>query len=85
MYFLKAVLWFMVSMPIIVLFFQEHGLNLTEVSVAAIYLLSFISTIRDSFDILPIFWKKKSIVFSTILSFFGYLIFSLYDGFYALV
>ena len=41
MYFLKAVLWFMVSMPIIVLFFQEHGLTLTEVMLLqSIYSLS---------------------------------------------
>ena len=30
---LKAVMWFMVAMPIIVLFFQEHGLSLSEVMI----------------------------------------------------
>ena len=31
MYYLKAIQWFMVAMPIIVLFFQEHDLSLTQV------------------------------------------------------
>ena len=84
MYFLKAVLWFMVSMPIIVLFFQEHGLTLTEVMLLqSIYSLSLALFEIPSGYIADIFGRKKSIVFSTILSFFGYLIFSLYDGFYA--
>ena len=33
MYFLKAIIWFMVSMPIIVIFFQEHGLSLSQVMI----------------------------------------------------
>ena len=41
MHLLQAVLWFMVAMPIIVLFFQEHGLSLTEVmTLQAIYSFS---------------------------------------------
>ena len=31
MYLLKGIMWFMVAMPIIVLFFQEHDLSLAEV------------------------------------------------------
>ena len=33
LYLLKGFLWFMVSMPIIVLFFQENGLTLMEVMI----------------------------------------------------
>ncbi len=84
MYLLKAVLWFMVAMPIIVLFFQEHGLTLTEVMVLqAIYSLSVALFEIPSGYIADIFGRKQTIVFSTVFSFIGYLVFSFYGGFYA--
>ena len=84
MYFLKGTVWFMVSMPIIVLFFKEHGLNLTEIMVLqSIYSLSVALFEIPSGYVADIFGRKKSIVFSTILSFIGYLIFSVYSGFFA--
>ena len=33
LYIIKGIMWFMVAMPIIVLFFQENGLNLQEVMI----------------------------------------------------
>ncbi len=84
MYLLKAVLWFMVAMPIIVLFFQEHGLTLTEVMILqAIYSLSVALFEIPSGYIADIFGRKQTIVFSTIFSFIGFLVFSFYGGFYA--
>lgn len=84
MYLLKAVLWFMVAMPIIVLFFQEHGLSLTEVMLLqGIYSLSVALFEIPSGYIADIFGRKQTIVFSTIFSFIGYLVFSFYGGFYA--
>ena len=84
MYLLKAVLWFMVAMPIIVLFFQEHGLSLTEVMLLqAIYSLSVALFEIPSGYIADIFGRKQTIVFSTIFSFIGFLVFSFYGGFYA--
>ena len=84
MYLLKAVLWFMVAMPIIVLFFQEHGLSLTEVMILqSIYSLSVALFEIPSGYIADIFGRKQTIVFSTIFSFIGFLVFSFYGGFYA--
>ena len=83
MYLLKAVLWFMVAMPIIVLFFQEHGLSLTEVMILqAIYSLSVALFEIPSGYIADIFGRKQTIVFSTIFSFIGFLVFSFFGGFY---
>ena len=84
MYLLKGVLWFMVSMPIIVLFFQEHGLSLTQVMfLQAIYSLSVAVFEIPSGYIADLFGRKNTIVISTVFSFIGYLIFSFYGGFFA--
>ena len=84
MYLLKAVLWFMVAMPIIVLFFQEHGLTLTEVMILqSIYSFSVALFEIPSGYIADIFGRKKTIVLSTIFTFIGFLVFSFFGGFYA--
>ena len=83
MYLLKGVLWFMVSMPIIVLFFQSHGLSLTEIMLLqSAYSLSLALFEIPSGYIADSFGRKNSIVIGTILTFIGYLIFSFYYGFY---
>ena len=84
MYLLKAVLWFMVAMPIIVLFFQEHGLTLTEVMILqSIYSFSVALFEIPSGFIADVFGRKRTIVLSTIFTFIGFLVFSFFGGFYA--
>ena len=84
MYLLKGVLWFMVAMPIIVLFFQEHGLTLTEVMILqSIYSFSVALFEIPSGFIADIFGRKRTIVLSTIFTFIGFLVFSFFSGFYA--
>lgn len=86
MHLLKGVMWFMVSMPIIILFFQEHGLSLTEIMILqAIYSFSVAVLEIPSGYIADIFGRKQTIILSTIFSFLGFLIFSFYEGFYAFV
>jgi len=83
MYLLKSVLWFMVAMPIIVLFFQEHGLTLTEVMILqSIYSFSVALFEIPSGFIADIFGRKRTIVLSTIFTFIGFLVFSFFGGFY---
>ncbi len=83
MYVLKAIMWFMVAMPIIVLFFQEHGLTLTEVMILqAIYSISVALFEIPSGYMADIFGRKKTIILSTIFCFSGYLIFSNFSDFY---
>ena len=82
LYLLKGFLWFMVSMPIIVLFFQENGLTLMEVMILqSVYSLTVAITEIPSGYIADYFGRKNSIILSTIFIFIGYLIFSNYSGF----
>ena len=74
----------MVAMPIIVLFFQEHGLTLTEVMILqSIYSFSVALFEIPSGFIADIFGRKRTIVLSTIFTFIGFLVFSFFGGFYA--
>lgn len=73
----------MVSMPVIVLFFQEHGLSLTQIMLLqAIYSLSVALFEIPSGYIADIFGRKKTIILSSIFSFIGYIVFSFYGGLY---
>ena len=83
LYMLKSVTWFMVAMPIIILFFQENNFSLTEIMLLqALYSFSVAIFEIPSGYIADIFGRKKSIVISTILSFTGYLLFCFNDTFY---
>ena len=83
MYFLKGVLWFMLSMPIIVLFFQEHGLSLTEImTLQAIYSFTVALFEIPSGYLADFFGRRTCIILSSIFSFLGYLFFCFYSGFY---
>ena len=83
MYFLKGVLWFMLSMPIIILFFKENGLSLTEImTLQAVYSLTVALFEVPSGYLADMFGRKSCIVFSTIFSFVGFLFFCFFSGFY---
>ena len=82
LYLIKGFLWFMVAMPIIVLFFQENGLTLMEVMLLqSVYSLTVAITEIPSGYFADYFGRKNSIILSTSFMFIGYLIFSNYSGF----
>ena len=82
LYLLRGFLWFMVSMPIIVLFFQENGLTLMEVMILqSVYSFTIAVTEIPSGYIADYFGRKNSLIFGTILTFCGYLIFSNFSSF----
>ena len=86
MYLLKAVTWFMVAMPIIVLFFKEHNLTLFEVMILqAVYSVSVALFEIPSGYIADVFGRKNTIILSTIFSFLGFMIFSNYSYFYVFI
>ena len=59
LYLLRGFLWFMVSMPIIVLFFQENGLTLMEVMILQSVYSFTIALLKSHQDILQIILGGK--------------------------
>jgi len=82
MYLLKAVKWFMIVMPIIVLFFEKHGLSLTQIMILqATYSFTVAVLEIPSGFFADIYGRRLSLFFGSILTFIGYLIFSFFSGF----
>ena len=82
LYLLRGFLWFMVAMPIIVLFFQENGLTLMEVMILqSVYSFTVAITEIPSGYLADYFGRKNSLIISTVLTFCGYLIFSNFSSF----
>jgi MFS family permease len=82
MYLFKAVTWFMIVMPIIVLFFEEHGLSLTQIMILqAIYSLSVALFEIPSGFFADIYGRRLSLFYGSIFIFSGNLIFSFFSGF----
>ena len=82
MYFLKGVNCFMIVMPIIVIFFQENDLTITEIMILqAVYSLTIAMLEIPSGFLADSFGRRNSIFISTVFSFIGYIILSTYVGF----
>ena len=82
MYFLKGVTWFMVAMPVIVVFFQENDLSTTEIMILqAVYSLTIAILEIPSGFFADSYGRRNSILISTLFSFIGYIILSTYTGF----
>jgi MFS family permease len=82
MYLLKGVTWFMVAMPIIVIFFHENDLSTTEIMILqAVYSLTIAILEIPSGFFADSYGRKNSILISTFFSFIGYILLSTYSGF----
>jgi len=78
LYIIKGLRWFLVTMPIIIVFFQNVGLSLFEIMI----LQSIYSIIVASMEIPSGFFadtlgRKKSLIIGAILSFIGFSIISI--------
>ena len=77
LYFIKSLRWFLLVMPIIVLFFQENGLSMQQ-----ILLLQSIFSISVIFFEIPsgyfsdVIGRRTTIIIACILGFAGYLVYS---------
>ena len=78
---INGIRWFMLLMPIIVLFFEESGLNLTQILILpAIYSFTIALLEIPSGFFSDSFGRKNSIILSTIFYSLGYLLFSFSIG-----
>ena len=77
LYIIKALRWFLLAMPIAVIFFQDNGLSLSEVmTLQGIYSLTIAIMEIPSGFLADRFGRKQTLVFGTFFSFFGFLIIS---------
>jgi len=80
---IKGLLWFMVVMPVIVLFFQDNGLSLQEIMfLTASYSLSVALMEIPSGYAADQIGRKKTLVLGCVLAFLGFGLFSLSYSFW---
>ena len=87
LFVIKGSLWFMIIMPIIVLFFQDNGLSLFQImTLQASYSLSLSLMEIPSGYAADIIGRKKTLILGCILAFIGFSLFSVsYDFWWFLV
>lgn len=82
LYLIKIAKWFMLFMPIVVLFYEENGLELRHVVILqAIYSVSIVALEIPSGYLADAWGRKYTLVLGSILGFFGFLTYSFSYGF----
>ena len=83
LFVIKGALWFMIIMPVIVLFFQDNGLNLQEIMILqACYSLSVGLMEIPSGYAADVLGRRKTLILGCILAFIGFSIFSISYNFW---
>ena len=83
LFVIKGALWFMIIMPIIVLFFQDNGLSLQEIMILqACYSLSLGLMEIPSGYAADVLGRRKTLILGCILAFIGFSIFSISYNFW---
>ncbi len=83
LYAIKTAKWFMLYMPIIVLFYQENGLTLRDVlTLQAIYSIAVIILEIPSGYAADVWGRKNTIILGSILGTIGFAVYSFTSGFY---
>lgn len=83
LYIIKVSKWFMLIMPIVVLFYNAHGLNMQQVfTLQTIYSLSIVVWEIPSGYAADVIGRKRSLLIGSVLGCVGYLIYSVTFGFW---
>ena len=83
LYVIKGLKWFMIVMPIVVIFFQENGLSLQEVMILQGMYSFMVATMEiPSGYLADVFGRKNTLILGGIFCFFGFLIISLSFSFW---
>lgn len=82
LYILKVSHWFMLTMPIVVLFYKDNGLDMSQVFILqAIFSISIVALEIPSGYFADVLGRKNSIIAGSLLGFIGFFIYSLSYGF----
>ena len=84
LYLVKLSKWFSLVMPIIVLFYEKHGLGLHDVFILkSVYSVAAVTLEIPSGYLSDVWGRKKCLVSGCILFFIGYLVYSFTSSFTA--
>ncbi len=82
LYIIKIAKWFMLFMPIVVLFYKDNGLEMRHIFILqAIYSIAIVALEIPSGYLADVLGRKITLVLGTILGFFGFLTYSFSYGF----
>jgi len=82
LYLIKIAKWFMLFMPIVVLFYEDNGLEMRHIFLLqAIYSISIVILEIPSGYFADALGRKYTLVIGTIMGFLGFLVYSFSYGF----
>jgi MFS family permease len=83
LYIIKLAKWFMLTMPIIVLFYQENGLSMQNVlTLKAFYSVAIVIMEIPSGYFADIWGRKKTLILGSALGCLGFVVYSFSSDFY---
>lgn len=83
LYVIKVAHWFMLTMPVIVLFYYNNGLGTRHVFLLqAIYSVSIVILEIPSGYIADIFGRRTTMIIGSVFGFLGFLVYSVMHGFW---
>lgn len=86
LYLIKLSKWFTLVMPIIVLFYEDHGLGLQDVFILkSVYSVAAVALEIPSGYLADVWGRRKCLILGSILFFFGYLCYSFTSTFAAFI
>ncbi|MRT93251.1 MFS transporter [Ancylomarina sp. 16SWW S1-10-2] len=83
LYIIKLAKWFMLTMPIIVLFYQENGLSMQNVlTLKAFYSVAVVIMEIPSGYFADVWGRRKTLILGSILGCLGFVVYSFSSDFY---
>ena len=83
LYIIKLAKWFMLTMPIIVLFYQENGLSMQNVlTLKAFYSVAVVIMEIPSGYFADVWGRRKTLILGSILGCLGFVVYSFSSNFY---
>lgn len=86
LYFIKIAKWFNLIMPIVVLFYQENGMSMSQIFILkSVYSVAMVATELPSGYLADVWGCRKTILWGAILGSIGMLIYSFSADFYSFI